>query len=263
MAGNPALSSFARAASRSDVSSGVLQSRTRFDFIKSLTGIASKARADRARYLTLAAAAAPFTAARHSDRHPRVCYPEGGRKSRGIGVMTAKRGRPQRRGRDKAVGHGPRRGTWPAPSPIADAEGPITHAIFRIARKHRVVVGNLLRPIGLYPGQELLLMQLWERDARSQADLVDALGIDHSTVTKMLQRMAAAGLVERRASSVDRRVVVVSLTARGRRVRVEVERIWQDMERLTVGHLGGMQRADLLRLLHSIEANLQPDPASE
>lgn len=53
----------------------------------------------------------------------------------------------------------PPRGSWPAPSLLADAHVPITHAIFRIACKHRVVVAGLLRPIGLFPGQELLLMQ--------------------------------------------------------------------------------------------------------
>ena len=177
--------------------------------------------------------------------------------------MAAKRGNQRRGPRGGAVGHSPRRGTWPASSPVADVEGPITHAIFRLARKHRVVVGTLLRPIGLFPGQELLLMQLRERDARSQADLVEALGIDHSTVTKMLQRMQAAGLVERRPSSGDRRVVLVGLTARGRRVRAQVERVWREMERLTVGHMTGAQRAGLLRLLRSMEAKLRPAAAAE
>ncbi len=65
----------------------------------------------------------------------------------------------------------PRRGTWPSSSPLAEAHGPIVHTIFRISRKNRAMVANLLRPLGLYPGQELLMMQLWEHKARSQADL--------------------------------------------------------------------------------------------
>jgi len=120
------------------------------------------------------------------------------------------------------------------------------------------MVANLLRPIGLFPGQELLLMQLWERDALPQRDLVESLGIDHSTVTKMLQRMQAAGLIERRVSADDRRVVVVSLTDEGRRLRGEVERIWQQMEQLMVGHLSDQQRRELLSLLDTVEAQLQP-----
>jgi len=152
----------------------------------------------------------------------------------------------------------PRRGTWPSSSPLAEAHGPIVHTIFRISRKNRAMVANLLRPLGLYPGQELLMMQLWEHKARSQADLVEALGIDHSTVTKMLQRMQAAGLVERQASRHDRRVMLVSLTDAGRRLRDEIERIWQEMERLTVAHLNERQRAQLLTLLRSVEARIEP-----
>jgi len=156
---------------------------------------------------------------------------------------------------------GPRSGTWPAPSPLADAKGPITHTIFRLARKHRVVVGTLLRPLGLFPGQELLLMQLWDRGARAQTDLVEALGIDHSTVTKMLQRLQAAGLVERSPSSEDRRVTLVSLTDAGRQLRTEIEHVWEEMERLTAAHLSEAERRQLLQLLESIEGQLQPAPA--
>lgn len=72
----------------------------------------------------------------------------------------------------------------------------------------------------------------------------------------MLQRMQSAGLVERRASRRDKRVVVVRLTDEGRQVRGEVERIWAQMERITVGHLGERRRALLLAALKSIEARL-------
>jgi DNA-binding MarR family transcriptional regulator len=152
----------------------------------------------------------------------------------------------------------PRSGTWPTPAPFADATGPIVHTIYRISRKNRAVIGSLLRPIGLFPGQEILLMQLWERDARSQADLVDALGVDHSTVAKMLQRLEAAGLVVRRQSSQDRRVTLVSLTATGRRLRGEIERTWRELERLSTAHLTHRQREQLLRLLQSVEAHVSP-----
>jgi DNA-binding MarR family transcriptional regulator len=152
----------------------------------------------------------------------------------------------------------PRSGTWPTTAPFADTSGPIVHTIYRISRKNRAVIGNLLRPIGLFTGQEILLMQLWERDALSQADLVEALGIDHSTVTRMLQRLETAGMVERRPSQEDRRVMLVSLTAAGRRLRGTIERIWQELERLSVEHLSDHQRGELLSLLRSVEAHIQP-----
>ena len=93
------------------------------------------------------------------------------------------------------------------------------HAVFRISPKNRAMAAEYLRPLGLYPGQELLLLLLLlllaEGERRSQQELVDALGIDHSTVTKMLQRLERAGVVARQQSADGRRVVLVHLTEEG------------------------------------------------
>jgi DNA-binding MarR family transcriptional regulator len=172
-------------------------------------------------------------------------------------LRSAAPARPKHRVTRARPAAAPRSGTWPESAPIADAHGPIVHTIFRISRKNRAMVGNLLRPLGLFAGQELLLMQLSERDARPQTELIAALGIDHSTVSKMLQRMEAAGLVARGASSQDQRAAVVRLTAAGRRLRREIERIWKEMERATVGHLSGAERNALLGLLRAVEARLR------
>lgn len=76
----------------------------------------------------------------------------------------------------------------------------MSEAIFRAARVHRITAGSLLRETGLYPGQELLMMQLWERGEERQMDLIKTLGLDPSTVTKMLQRLEQSGFVTRKPS---------------------------------------------------------------
>ncbi len=116
--------------------------------------------------------------------------------------------------------------------------------------------GEALRPLGLFPGQELLLLQLNDGECRSQAELVDALGLDHSTVTKMLQRLERSGVVERRQSEDDRRVVLVSLTDEGCAARHAVEGVWQSLEDSTVSTLSERQRAQLLDLLRKVERGL-------
>jgi MarR family transcriptional regulator, organic hydroperoxide resistance regulator len=128
------------------------------------------------------------------------------------------------------------------------------------------MAAEYLRPLGLYPGQELLLMQLAEGERRSQRELADALGIDHSTVTKMLQRLERAGVVARQQSANDRRVVLVYLTEQGCVHRRAVERMWARMEAATSGGLSAEQHAQLLGLLRRVEAHLdrhgqrRPDP---
>jgi len=39
------------------------------------------------------------------------------------------------------------------------------------------------RGTGLYPGHEVLMMQLWERGEQRQVDLIKMLGLDPSTVS--------------------------------------------------------------------------------
>ncbi|MEO8907688.1 MAG: MarR family winged helix-turn-helix transcriptional regulator, partial [Microbacteriaceae bacterium] len=73
--------------------------------------------------------------------------------------------------------------------PATAAGGPISHAIFRVARLHRMLAGSLLRKTGLYPGQELVMMHLWDRGEQRQVDLVKVLDSDAATMTRTIQRL--------------------------------------------------------------------------
>ena len=119
-----------------------------------------------------------------------------------------------------------------------------------------MMISGALRELGLAPGQELLLMQLWDRDGCSQSDLVDRLGLDPSTVTKMLQRLERDGWVCRSPSGDDRRVTIVRLTEAGRGLRCDVTRLWGELERETVRSLSDDERRDLLGLLAKMERSL-------
>jgi len=136
------------------------------------------------------------------------------------------------------------------------AVGPLSHAIFLLARAHRAHAAELLRRHGLHPGQELLLMQLHERDHQTQAALLDQAGLDHSTLSRSLTRMEAADLVRREPSATDRRALVVSLTAKGRRLRRPLRELWSELERATTQGVDTNARDDLVRSLHDIRLGL-------
>lgn len=123
------------------------------------------------------------------------------------------------------------------PPSLVQAQGRLSHAIFQLARAHRAFAAGLLRDLGLHPGQELLLMHLLERDGQTQAELLAAVGVDHSTVSKSLRRMQEAGLLTREPAEHDRRVMRVSLTAKGRAMRRPLEAMWAALERASVGNL--------------------------
>lgn len=144
----------------------------------------------------------------------------------------------------------------------ADA-GPVSYAIFALARVHRAHAASLLRALGLHPGQELLLMRLLDRDGQTQSELLDAVGLDHSTVSKSLRRMQDAGLITRTPAEHDRRVMQVHLTDSGRALREPIAGMWATLEALTVtdtppAALEAFSHT-AAALLHSLERRTQPN----
>ncbi|MEV5875108.1 MarR family transcriptional regulator [Streptomyces sp. NPDC052101] len=140
--------------------------------------------------------------------------------------------------------------------PAAAQGGPVSHALSRVARLHRTAAAGLLRELGLYPGQELVMMSLGESGPARQSDLIRMLGLDPSTVTKMLQRLEQAGHVRRLPDPVDRRAVLVEATESGARLLAEVGRVWSVLEEESLAGLAPAEREQLLTLLGRVEASL-------
>ena len=143
-------------------------------------------------------------------------------------------------------------------APGAAAGGPISHAIFRLARAHRMLAANLLREVGLHPGQELLMMRLWECGPQRQADLAVEFDADSASMTRTVQRLERAGYVRRVPDPSDGRVTRVEPTPEGVALRAKVERIWSELERRTVGAMTAGQREEALRTMQRLESNLMP-----
>jgi MarR family transcriptional regulator, organic hydroperoxide resistance regulator len=142
------------------------------------------------------------------------------------------------------------------PVPASAHAGPISHAIFRVVRLHRMLAGQLLRRVGLYPSQELVMMQLWDRGPQRQADLVRLLDSDAATITRTIQRLEHAGFVRRCPCATDKRATIIEPTRASQALRHEVERIWAELESTTVGNLTADQQTEALDILRRIENNL-------
>ncbi|WP_222432269.1 MarR family winged helix-turn-helix transcriptional regulator [Leekyejoonella antrihumi] len=140
--------------------------------------------------------------------------------------------------------------------PSAAIGGPVSHAIFRVARLHRMLAGSLLRPTGLYPGQELLMMHLWDHGPQRQSQLVSVLDSDAPTVTRTVQRLERAGFVRRRPDPTDARASLIEPTPASRHLREQIEQIWQQLEQLTVGPLDPADHSSALGILEQLERNL-------
>ena len=128
--------------------------------------------------------------------------------------------------------------------------------ISAVARMHRQHAGALLHGIGLSAGQELLLMLLWDKEPRSQAELTRELAIEPPTTSKMLSRMEKAGVIARNRSDLDRRTVLVTLTEAGRALEGPVNAAWRTLEEDTVAALTPAEQDTLLVLLGRVLESL-------
>lgn len=77
----------------------------------------------------------------------------------------------------------------------------------------------LLEPLGLTYPQYLAMMALWEHTPRTVGDLGETLGLDSGTLTPLLKRLEAGGLISRKRDPADERRVNIDLTAEGRALR--------------------------------------------
>lgn len=83
-----------------------------------------------------------------------------------------------------------------------------------ICRAQRTLAETELTKLGLHLGQDRALLCLMEGERVGQSDLATHLCVEPPTVTKMLQRMEKAGLVERRQDDQDGRISRVTATPR-------------------------------------------------
>ncbi|MBC5785131.1 MarR family transcriptional regulator [Ramlibacter sp. USB13] len=83
----------------------------------------------------------------------------------------------------------------------------------------------LLDELGLTYPQYLVMLVLWEGDGLMVSELGQRLSLDSGTLTPLLKRLEAAGLVSRMRAVEDERRVHIHLTAAGRRLKQRAARV--------------------------------------
>jgi DNA-binding MarR family transcriptional regulator len=86
-----------------------------------------------------------------------------------------------------------------------------------------------LEKLGITYPQYLVLLVLWETDSITVHEVTNRLILNTNTVTPILKRMEAQGIITRQRSEEDERKVIVSLTPQGRQLQVEAATIPRKM----------------------------------
>ncbi|MBO9670677.1 MAG: MarR family transcriptional regulator [Sphingobium sp.] len=79
----------------------------------------------------------------------------------------------------------------------------------------------ILEKLGLTYTQYVALVALWEQDGQTVGELGEKLFLESNTLTPILKKLEAIGYVERRRDPSDERQVRISLTAKGKQLRVD------------------------------------------
>ncbi|WP_045730275.1 MarR family winged helix-turn-helix transcriptional regulator [Pseudarthrobacter chlorophenolicus] len=116
----------------------------------------------------------------------------------------------------------------------------VCFALYSASRAATAVYRPVLEELGLTYPQYLVMLVLWENEPRGVKDVGHELGLDSGTLSPLLKRLEALGLVERRRSGDDERRVAVHLTAAGKDLSSKAGAIPQrlaDAAGLTAGEL--------------------------
>ena len=103
---------------------------------------------------------------------------------------------------------------------------PLVPTLLSLAKTTRALMGIRLAELGLNQGQDELLIALEMDKPVSVSTLSDRLVVRPSTVSKMLDRLCAKGLVERLPSPQDARLTLVKLTRDGHAAKTNVRLLW-------------------------------------
>ncbi|MBN2248539.1 MAG: MarR family transcriptional regulator [Coriobacteriia bacterium] len=130
---------------------------------------------------------------------------------------------------------------------------PLSLDVFK-AQKRSMVLSRHLMMSSLsseesHPGQAACLLALSTSGGMSQSELADVLHVSKPTVTVMLQKLEAAGALERRTDEHDQRVTRLFLTQRGVELAERMRAVHAEIINTTIGRLSEADRRELLRLL--------------
>lgn len=123
---------------------------------------------------------------------------------------------------------------------------PLYVAAKEVVKRYR----PLLDPLGLTYTQYIAMMVMWEHKSVTVGKLCELLCLDTGTLTPMLKKMEAAGLVERRRSKDDERSVIVTITETGEALRAKASDIPARMAQCV--SLSAEDAVKLLELLNKI-----------
>jgi len=112
-------------------------------------------------------------------------------------------------------------------TPVLDDQ--LCFALYSTSLAMNKVYRKLLKKLDLTYPQYLVMLVLWEQDDLTVSEIGARLYLDSATLTPLLKRLEAAGLLSRTRSAADERQVVIALSDAGRAMAPEAAVIFEQV----------------------------------
>jgi DNA-binding MarR family transcriptional regulator len=132
----------------------------------------------------------------------------------------------------------------------------ISNLLVQICKHRRNKSNTLLSEAGIHGGQDILLYYLSIEDGQTVSALVEKMCIQHATISNMIDRMEANGMIKKEKDSLDKRTSRVYMTDKGNEAYKQVAKIWKIMEATATKGLTEKQEDSLRELLQLVLKNL-------
>lgn len=132
----------------------------------------------------------------------------------------------------------------------------ISNLLVQICKLRRNKSNILLSDAGIHGGQDILLYYLNIEDGQTVSALVEKMCIQHATISTMIDRMQASGMITKVKDNADKRTSRVFITEQGQEAYKQIAKIWNIMETTVIEGLDENQQKTLSELLQIVLKNL-------
>ncbi len=143
----------------------------------------------------------------------------------------------------------------------------VNHCIFfQLSKASQLAIRFLsqrVAELNITPVQAMVLGFLHDRDRIASGELGKKTDLDSATLTGILDRLAAAGLIERRGNPADRRAIQIHLTPSGRKKGEEAVAAILEANQEFLQAFSLPEKRDLMHLLRKVRAGTGKDRAQK
>lgn len=137
---------------------------------------------------------------------------------------------------------------------MASLDNQLCFAIYSTEHAFGRAYKSLLDPLGITYPQYLALLVLWTEDDQTVSKIGDKLQLESNTLTPLLKRLEAQGLISRHRDRTDERQVRIRLTDAGRSLGVAARDVPSAIQKAT--GLSSTAQDDLRALIGTVRKNL-------